>query len=73
MLIPRQLAPSVGPAQSSVEFLEGLRDLSSGIEELAIDQIYKKKRHGTTGEDNPVGNNLGQSYQIHRFMIKNQG
>ena len=41
MLIPRQLAPTVGPAHGGVEFLEGS---STGIEKLATDRL-KKSRH----------------------------
>ena len=54
MTNPRQLAPTVGPAHSGVEFLEGSL---TGIKEFAIFQIRKNQ----LGE---FASTLSSSYQI---------
>ena len=47
MIIPRQLAPTVGPAHDGVEFLEGF---ISRIEKIAISRM-KKSQHRRIVQD----------------------
>ena len=56
MSIPRQLAPTVGPAHDGVEFLEGFY---LGFEEFAFGRM-KKRRFEAIIRDNEVMDNLGQ-------------